>query len=173
MHFLKSEGIIINRLTLRDADKLLTIFTPNQGKLVCYARGVHNIKSSRLTKLNLFSRIKFELVIKNDRKTLTHVELLTSYRHNKTNLRHIKRMFQIGELINELMPEDQPNSAVYDLLETALTYLNRFETPDYLYRFKLRLLQELGYGKAGLSLQTIDTYIESILERPLRAPTIL
>ncbi len=172
MHFLKSEGIIINRLTLRDADKLLTIFTPDYGKLVCYARGVHNIRSSRLTKLNIFSRIKFELVVKGNHKVLTHVDLLSSYRHNKTNLVHIQRMFQIGELINELTPEEQAQPEIYDLLETALTHLSRFSTPEYLYRFKLKLLHLLGYGRNDLQPQTIDAYIESILEHPLRTPTI-
>ncbi len=172
MHFLKSEGIIINRLTLRDADKLLTIFTPDYGKLVCYARGVHNIKSSRLTKLNIFSRIKFELIVKNDRKTLTHVDLLSSYRHDKTDLNNIKRLFQMGELINELVPEEEPNPQVYDLLVTALEHLSRFPTVTYLYRFKLKLLRLLGYGSPHLRPETIDTYIESLLEHPLRTPTI-
>ena len=156
MRFLKSEGIIINRLTLRDADRLLTILTPDHGKVICYARGVHRIKSSRLTKLNIFSRIKFELVLKKDRKILTHVDLLSSYRHNKTDLHNIKRMFQIGELINELMPEDEPSPEVYDLLDTALTHLNRFATPEYLYRFKLKLLHLLGYAKPNLQPETLS-----------------
>ncbi len=172
MHFLKAEGIIINRLVLRDADKLLTIFTPQYGKIVCYARGVRHIKSSRVAKLDIFSRIKFEFIAKGDRKTLTHVELVSSYRQSKTNLANISRLFQIGEIINGLMPEDQPHQEVYHLLDLALANLNRFATPEYLYRFKLKLLKLLGYGKADLTPQTIDFYLESILERPLRTPTI-
>ncbi len=172
MRFLRTEGIIINRLSLKDADRLLTIFTPDHGKIICYARGIRNIKSSRLPKLNIFSRIKFELVLKQDRKTLTQVELLDSYRRSKTNLDNIKRLFQIGEIVNELTPENQPNQPVYSLLKTALAHLNRFSTPEYLYRFKLRLLQLLGYGHAHLQPHNIDAYIESILEHPLRTPTI-
>lgn len=173
MRHLKTEGIIINRLVLRDADKMLTIFTRNRGKIICYARGVRKITSSRATKLDLFSKIACDMIEKKGHKTLTHVTLLNSYRHNKKSLNNISRLFQIGELIDGLLPENQPNHDVYDLLETALTNLNKFETTEYIRRFKVRILEYLGYGSRDLDDQTLDNYIESILEKPLRVKNIL
>lgn len=173
MRYLKTEGIIINRLVLRDADKMLTLFTRDRGKIVCYARGVRNITSSRATKLDLFSKIACDMVEKNDHKTLTHVTLLESYRSSKKNLGDISRLFQIGELIDGLLPENQRNEEVYDLLETALANLRRFETTEYLRRFKVRVLEYLGYGSRDLGIQALDNYIESILERPLVTKNIL
>lgn len=173
MNFLKTEGIIINKLSLRDADKLLTIFTRDYGKIVCYAKGVRNITSSRITKIGLFSRIKFEVIEKYDRKTLTHVDLKDSYRHSKKDLSNISRLFQIGELINALLPENQSNETIYDLLEKALGSLHKFDTPEYLRRFKVRMLKELGYGSHDKDENSIDAYIEFILEKPLKAKNIL
>lgn len=173
MNILKSEGIIINKLNLRDADRFLTIFTGDHGKIVCYARGVRNITSTRLSKLNLFSHIAFEVIEKGGRKTLTHVDLVQSHRKNKSNLKNIKKLFQIGELIDALVPESEANEPTYELLTTALNNLHRFDTPEYLRRFKIKLLKELGYGTHDTDEENIDRFIESILEKPLMAGSIL
>lgn len=169
MKFHKTQGIIINKLAVRDADRFLTIYTLDYGKISCYARGIRSIKSSRVTKIDLFSKIKFELIQKKDNFTLTHVELLNSYRNNKKELHNISRLFQIGEVIDALTPENDPSVTLYHLLLTALDNLDKFSTPEYLKRFKMRVLQELGYGQRDGSYQQIDQYIESIIERPLRA----
>src|SRR3989339_377658 len=106
MKFHKLEGIIINRRSLRDADRFLTIFTREHGKINVYAHAIRTIKSKRVGSLDLFSHIRFELFEKGERKTLTSVELLSSHQHNKSALHNISRLFQIGELIDGLLPED-------------------------------------------------------------------
>lgn len=167
MHYQKHLGIIINRRAVRDADRFLTILTPDQGKIVVYARSVRSTKSRRTASLDLFNLIKFEVSQKGGRRTLTHVDLKESFRADKKKLSDISRLFALGELVDALLPEDDPHPEVYRLLLTALTHLSRFDTPEYLSRFKLKLLKLLGYGTPPTS--NIDAYIESILGNPLRA----
>lgn len=173
MHYHKLEGIIINRRVIKDADRFLTIFTREMGKISVYARGIRTITSKRAGSLDLFSHIKLELIEQNDRRTLTSVELLDGHHVSKDKLENISRLFQIGELIDVLLPEDDPHLQVYALLLTALTHLHRFATPQYLYRFKKKLLLLLGYGDPALTPTTIDSYLESLLSRPLRSGQIL
>jgi DNA repair protein RecO (recombination protein O) len=178
----KFSGIIINRHVVKDADRFLTIYTLEEGKISVYARGVRSVKSKRGSQIDLFSHIKFEIFEKNDRKTLTSVELLDGHDRSKTTLANISRLFQIGELVDRLTVEHDPHVEVYDLLVTALANLSRFETPEYLYRFKKKLLEILGYGPPRVDDTTrvetgdrpltpteIDDYIESLLDRPLRS----
>jgi len=164
----KFSGIIINRNIVKDADRFLTIYTLEQGKISVYARGVRSVKSKRSSQIDLFSHIKFEIFEKNDHRTLTSVELLDGHHLSKTSLSNISRLFQIGELVDALTVEHDPHKEVYDLLVTALANLSRFETEEYLYRFKKKLLAILGYGDRPLTLTEIDDYIESLLESPLR-----
>jgi len=164
----KFSGIIINRNIVKDADRFLTIYTLEQGKISVYARGVRSVKSKRSSQIDLFSHIKFEIFEKNDHRTLTSVELLDGHHLSKTSLTNISRLFQIGELVDALTVEHDPHKEVYDLLVTALANLSRFETEEYLYRFKKKLLAILGYGDRPLTLTEIDDYIESLLESPLR-----
>ena len=168
MKYHKLSGVIINRHIVKDADRFLTIYTLEEGKISVYAKGVRSVKSKRGSQIDLFSHIKFELFEKNDRRTLTSVELLDGHQISKTTLGNISRLFQIGELVDALTVENDPHSEVYNLLVTALENLSRFETEEYLYRFKKKLLELLGYGDRPLTLSEIDDYIESLLDYPLR-----
>ncbi|PIW08343.1 DNA repair protein RecO [Candidatus Collierbacteria bacterium CG17_big_fil_post_rev_8_21_14_2_50_45_7] len=167
MHYLKYHGIIINRRVVKDSDRFLTIYTLEQGKISVYARGIRSVKSKRGSQLDLFSHIRFDVIEKNDRMTLTSVELLDGHHVSKTTLANISRLFQIGELIDRLTVEHDRHTEVYDLLVLALANLARFETPEYIFRFKKKLLELLGYG--DFDNQDIDTFIDSLLTHPLRA----
>lgn len=171
MKYLKLTGVIINRRALKDNDRFLTIYTKEEGKLSVYARGIRSIKSKRGSQLDLFSHISFEIFEKNDRRTLTSVELLSGHYDSKGSLSNISRLFQIGELVDKLTEEGDPHLAIYELLVTALTHLSRFETEEYLLRFKKKLLLELGYGEAQAG--DIDVFIDSLIVHPLSARKIL
>ena len=174
MHYLKYHGIIINRHIVKDSDRFLTIYTLEQGKISVYARGIRSVKSKRGSQLDLFSHIRFEVIEKNDRMTLTSVELLDSHHVSKTTLGNISRLFQIGELIDRLTVEHDRHTEVYHLLVLALANLSRFETPEYIFRFKKKLLEILGFGLPVIQSEfegsnIVDNYIDSLLTHPLRA----
>lgn len=173
MKYHKYHAIVINRRNIKDADRFLTLYTLESGKIDVYARSVRSLKSKRLASLDLFTHISCEVIEKNDRLTLTHVDLLHSHQSSKTNLSNISRLFQIGELVDKLTADGDPHPEIYNLLLTALTHLSQFDTPEYLQRFKLRLLEQLGYGYTDLRDHDLDNYIESLLSRPLRTRQIL
>ncbi len=171
MKYQKYDGIIINRHAVKDGDRFFTIFTREIGKISVYARSVRSTKSKRTASLDLYNHIRFHTISRGQYKTLTHVELLNSYRDGKKKLSDISRLFVIGELIDSFLQEEDENQEVYDLLTTALSNLAQFNTPEYIIRFKKKLLHILGYGE--VSDQELDTYIESLLDRQLRTGQIL
>lgn len=170
MKYHKYHAIVINRRNIKDADRFLTLYTLESGKVDVYARSVRSLKSKRLASLDLFTHISCEAIENKDRLTLTHVDLLHTHQDSKTSLANISRLFQIGELVDKLTPDGDPHPEVYNLLLTALTHLHRFDTPEYLSRFKKKLLTELGYDPDPANL---DEYIDSLLSRPLRTNNIL
>jgi DNA repair protein RecO (recombination protein O) len=172
MHYTKLTGIIINRRSVGDADRFLTILTPEQGKLSVYARGIRSAHSHRRASLDLFTEIAFEIRENRGKTDLVSVELIDSHAPAKAALGDIARLFQLGELVDALVPEAAPETEVYALLQTALAHLPRFDTPEYVFRFKRKLLQLLGYWDSELDAQSIDPYLESLIQRPLRARQI-
>lgn len=173
MQFTSLHAIVINRRSVKEADRFYTLFTLERGKLDVYARGVRSLKSKRNSSLDLYSQITCQIVEQHNHITLMSVELTNSHAAGKGSLENISRLFQLGELIDALLPEDDPHPEVYELLTTALTHLHRFDTPDYLFRFKCKLLQLLGYWDTTITLDSIDDYISSLLSRPLRSGNIL
>lgn len=169
MIYQKSEGIIINRRGVGDTDRFYTILTAEYGKIDVYARSVRSLRSRRAGSLDLFNQIRFEIVQKGSRRTLTHVELTNNYLSGKQHLGNINRLFQIGELVDALLPQEDPQLEVYQLLDQALIHLSRFDSPQYLLRFKKKLLQLLGYENLKLNDSQIDPYIESLINRSLHA----
>lgn len=170
MKYFKYHAIVINRRNIKDADRFLTLYTLESGKIDVYAKSVRSLKSKRLASLDLFTHISCEVYEKNERKTLTQVELLHTHQASKTSLHNISRLFQIGELVDKLTADEDPHPAIYNLLLTALTHLHRFDTPEYLTRFKKKLLTELGFDPNPSDL---DAYIASLLTKPLQASDIL
>jgi len=173
MRYHKYHGIVLKKTPVKEADFFLTILTPDTGKICLYARGIRSLVSKRRASLDYFSEISFEAIEKGGRQTLLSVELINSFRPAKNTLYNISRLFQIGELVDELVPEGETAREVYELLHKALSNLERFATPNYLIRFKRKLLSLLGYGEETISDSNLDTYIESLLEHPLRAKITL
>lgn len=170
MHYHKYTAIVINRRSIKDSDRFITLYTLESGKIDVYARSVRSFKSKRSASLDLFSHIKCDVIEKNGRLTLTHVELLHSHQESKKSLHNISRLFQIGELIDKLTALEDPHPEVYNLLVLALDNLSRFETLDYMTRFKKKLLELLGYGDHQDIDQ--DAYIDTLLTKPLRSRQI-
>jgi len=59
-------AIVIKKRKTKEADLLITLLTPYQGKIVALAKGAQNIKSARLGALQLGNIVKIHLYHKSD-----------------------------------------------------------------------------------------------------------
>ena len=58
-----SEGLVIKRKDVGEADKIVTIFSKNQGKISVIAKGVRKVTSRRAGNLELLSRKQVQLYL--------------------------------------------------------------------------------------------------------------
>ncbi len=61
MDELKTMGLVIHEVQLKEADKLLTILTPEHGKILVSGKGVSSLRSKHMTSAQLFSYSNFVL----------------------------------------------------------------------------------------------------------------
>ena len=54
MGIIKTKGIVILESNMSDYDKMVTILTPNLGKIGCAARGARRPKSSLMARYTIF-----------------------------------------------------------------------------------------------------------------------
>lgn len=124
MRHLLTTGIILKRTDYGEADRIITVLTPDQGKLRLMARGVRKVKSKLAGGIELFSTSHLTYVPgKGEIGTLISSRLISHYGGIVKDIGRV----QLGyELIKQLdrATEDNPEPAYYYLLEQAFSGLN-------------------------------------------------
>jgi DNA repair protein RecO (recombination protein O) len=172
----KTEGIIIKRRNIGEADRLLTVFTKDQGKLLVKASGIRRIPSRRSAHVELLNHTALTLYKGQGHPVLTEATALDNFSAIKEDLTKVGYAYHLCELIDGLCPENQENEIIFTLFKNTL---QRLATDDdilhTLHEFEIELLTLLGYWNSNTrtssNFNTHD-FIESILERKLKSHNI-
>jgi DNA repair protein RecO (recombination protein O) len=124
MNQLTTRGIILSRIDYGEADRIITVLTPDYGKLHLMARGVRKIKSKLAGGIELFSVSDLVFIRgKGDMGTLVSSRLL---RHYGRIVETLQRTMTGYELIKQLnrVTEDEPEAVYFQLLEQAFEALD-------------------------------------------------
>jgi len=172
MQFIRDQGFIIKRRNFGEADRIITIFSKNNGKISVVAKGVRKITSRRLGLLEPFNLIEFHAVKSYSMPILTEVDLVNSFDEDKKNLDNYSKIFIICELLDSLCGEDL---ALLSLYKRVIDYAYNQSGHEALIDFKTDLLVNLGYWNKDKKFASEDDsyrYIESIIERKLKSRSI-
>ncbi len=171
-----TNGIILKRRNVGEADRILTVLTPTMGKLQIKAVGVRRIPSKRASHIELLNFTSLTLHKSHQLPILTEAMAIEFYSDIKNDLTKVGLAYHICELIDGLCPENQENQQVFNLLQETLLALNiQQDVIPLIHDFEVQLLSLLGYwsGQYDLSGAKASYFIESILERKLKSRQIL
>lgn len=177
-HSYKIEGVVIKRINLGEADKILTIFTKEKGKIVVLAKGIRKIHSRKAPHLEPFSYVKAFVSNGKTFDLITEVETIENFSLIRLSLKRIAYGYQVAEVIDRLCAEREQSKSVFNLLVDFFKKMNQKEETNYeflLDEFFSRLLWELGFLPRGklLSGVALDNYLEKIMERNLKSKSLL
>jgi DNA repair protein RecO (recombination protein O) len=176
MRSFKAEGIVIKRSNYSEADRIVTIFTKQSGKIKVKATGVRRIASRRSPHIEPLNYCIFSLYQGRGMPVLTEVESKECFPLLKKDLKRIVLAYHVCELIDGLCAENQENYEVFMLLGRTLRKLSKEENLQVvIYEFELELLRLLGFHTKLNSVGKINTQelIENILERSLKTKQML
>lgn len=146
-HLYKSEAVVMKRIDLGEADKIVTIFTPQFGKLRVVAKGVRKMTSRLAGHVELFTRSQMMLAKARNLDIITQSETIDSYRVLHEDLDRIAHASYAAELLDALMPDALENYPVYRLLVETLSLISTEPNPERVARwFDLQLLGYMGYA---------------------------
>jgi DNA repair protein RecO (recombination protein O) len=123
MRHFRTEGIIIKRKNLGEADRLLTVFTKDYGKMQVKAAGVRKITSRRSAHIELLNHASLSLYKGHISPVLTEVKLIDDYAAIKADFNKIGLAYHLCELIDGLCPDNQEHMKVFYLLKNTLQQL--------------------------------------------------
>lgn len=170
MRTYKAQGIVIKRVNINEADRILTVFTREYGKITLLAKGVRRITSRRSPNIELFNEIRFSVFKGKSLDILTEVQVLETYPVLRENLDTVGLGYYVSELVEGMCAEQQPYSDIYDVFSQILHELNDRAVAQ----FEKILITSLGFWPAHQELPSSSTeFIESLLDRKLKSKYIL
>lgn len=148
MAIFKDRGLILLIKQLKEADKLVILWSPTKGRLALLAKGANKIKSRKSSSLDLLNLINFSAYgSKLELELLTEVELENDFKKLKTDLSGISLSFYILEVLGKFINSNQSYENFFDFVKTDLNYLESDRERRFagLLIFQLKTLEEFGY----------------------------
>ena len=196
----KVTAIVLKRANFSEADKLITLFTKERGKIKVVAKGLRRIKSRRAAHLELFNLTDLVLHAGKNFDLITEAKALNQFVNSKKNLEKTGYLFYLAEVLDRILPEEQPHPEVFGHLLDSLCHAehschpelvsgsladassNKLRDPDIrqddmqklVKNFVVELLWDLGYLPRGqYPKEGVTAFVESITEHKIRSKKFL
>lgn len=148
MNQLLTRGIVLSRIDYGEADRILTLLTPEQGKLRLMARGVRKAKSRLAGGIELFSTTQLTYMKgRGEIGTLISARLIKYYEHIVQDIGRVQLGYDLIKMLHKAT-EDQPEPEYFTLLEEAFAALDDPDIDLTLVRlwFSAQLLRQAGHS---------------------------
>ncbi len=141
-----ADAIILRRTDLGEADRIVTLYTPQIGKLRAVAKGVRRPTSRLGGHLELFTHSRVLLAKGRDLDVVTQAETVDSFIGLRGDLWRAACACYAAELLDRLTVDHSPDPAAYDLLVATLRRVAEDRDPELAVCFyQIQLLGYLGY----------------------------
>jgi DNA repair protein RecO (recombination protein O) len=164
-----TEAVVLRRTDFGEADRILTLFTPQGGKVRAIAKGVRRTTSRLAGHLEPFTRTQLLLATGRELDIVTQAEGRERMDHLRDDLWHATGAWYTAELVDRFLEDADPHPRLYRLFTQTLLQLdqgahNPAESRGWLALryFELRLLDELGYRPALRQCAGCDTPLTPI-----------
>jgi len=168
-HIYRTRAIILKRREQGEADRVITLFTPEYGKRVVIAKGVRKPTSRKAGHLEPFAHAALMLAKGKTWDIITSARTVTSFRRLREDLDLMAYASYFCELLDAFVQEDDPHSELYDLLLTAFRRLETSPNPVLTGRwYELALLQHAGFApqlfrcvQCGAKIEPVINYFSN------------
>jgi len=142
----QTEAIIIKKTKLGEADRILTLYTPNLGKIQGFAKSLRRPKSKMAGHLELLTHSMVSLARGRNLDTIIGSQTINSFLPLKSDLELTSYGLYAIELVDQFTAEHIEDYPLFQLLLEILHCLCRGGDNDLALRyFELHLLNEVGY----------------------------
>ena len=147
MKQIKVNGVVIAENNMGDFDKMLTLLTPNLGKIGCSAKGARRPKSLLLSGTQFLCFGEYMLFKGSDTYTINSCETIELFYNIRTDLDKLTYASYITKIVNDVTTENQNSFNTLKLFLNTLYMISETDKNlDFITSvFKMRMLKILGY----------------------------
>ena len=141
------QAIVLKRTDVGEADRLLTLFTPDRGKIRVVAKGARKPTSRKSGHVELFTHCALMIAKGRQFDIVTQADTIDAFAPLRDDLDRLGYAYYLAELVDRFLEDGAENRSLFDLLDESLDRLGQTETdPGLLARFfELHLLHAVGY----------------------------
>lgn len=141
-----TEAIILKHSDLGEADRIITLYTPNRGKIRSVAHGVRKTKSRLGGHVEPITLSSMMLSRGRSLETINQSQVIESFLPIHNDLKLMAQALYLIEMTDAFTSEHIENYPVYKLLLDSLHHLSKTRRVELLFRyFEIQLLGYIGY----------------------------
>jgi DNA repair protein RecO (recombination protein O) len=142
----ETEAIVIKKVKLGEADRILTLYTPTLGKIQGVARGVRRPKSKLAGHLELLTYSQVSFARGRNLDVIIGSQTIESFLALKNDLTLTSSALYLAELVEQFTVEHVENQPLFTLFLETLHHLNQGGGRELALRhFEMHLLDLSGY----------------------------
>ena len=144
---LRAEAIVLRHSDYGEADRIVTLYTRERGKLRAIVKGARKVTSRKAGHLEPFTHVKLQLAKGRDLMIVTQAETVDVYLPLRESLVLTGYAAYVIELLDRFVPdEDVAIPSLFRLLTETLARLAAGDEPWLVVRYyEMRLLDFLGF----------------------------
>lgn len=163
----RAEAVVLRHANWGEADRMLTLYTREQGKLRAVVKGARKIRSRKAGHVEPFTHVTLQLAKARDIPIVTQVETLDAYLPLREDLERTGYAAYMLELLDRFTyDEEGGNPSLFRLLTESLARLCKVPEPWLTVRYyEMRLLDHLGFrprlfecANCGREIQAEDQF---------------
>ena len=147
MGVIKTKGVVLAQSNMGDNDKMITLLTPDLGKIGCAAKGARRPKSALMAGTQFLCFGEFLIYKGVSSYNINSAEPMEIFYNIRLDIDKLKYASQVAKIVNDVTDENQNT---YRILQLTLNTIYMISESDkdlelILSIFKLRLLSIIGF----------------------------
>jgi DNA repair protein RecO (recombination protein O) len=142
----RTEALVLKGYNYGEADRILTLFTPHNGKLSAIAKGMRRTKSRMSGHLDLFTHSSLLVARGRQLDIVTQADTIESFRAVRDDLWRSTYCHYVAELLDGFTAPELPNYPLFSAAVFAFRRLGSATNLELVVRaFELQLMAVTGY----------------------------
>jgi DNA repair protein RecO (recombination protein O) len=148
--FFTTEALVIGSMRYREADRIVTLYTRDRGRVGAVAKGVRRTKSKVGGRLEPFSLVRASLYAGRGLYTVVGVDTLRTFQGVRDELFRLEEGAHLFAAVRHLFPVEEGNPPAFNLLVRGVARLaeaaDQVAAARVTLATRLKLLALLGYS---------------------------
>jgi DNA repair protein RecO (recombination protein O) len=149
-HFFTTDALVIGSMRYGEADRIVTLYTRDRGRLGAIAKGVRRTKSKTGGRLEPFSLVRASLHTGRGLYTVVGVDTLRTFQGVRDELFRMEEGARLLAAIRHLFPGEEASVPAFNLLVRGIAQLadcrDQAAAASIVLATRLKLLVLLGYA---------------------------